>query len=505
MGMKNEAGNHKVQATSSRSVHYVDQDITNERYYHGVDIIALLFYLFKRIIWIAIAAIIGAVLGRYYYAKTYVPVYQATSKIYIAGSETTISISDLQLGSTLAKDYQEAFKIWMVHEAVADRLGLNYSSSRLSNMVSVKVPTGSHILYITTQANDPEEARLLADTYAEVVQEFVVEKMELRKPQIIEKAQLPQSPISSSSRQAIKDGAAMGGMLVAMLFTVIFLVDDRVRSADDITNAVDLPVLGSLPMQRIDRESIYDETTVSSKDSPTAAIRRIPEPDYNYTESLNAVCTAISFSGNGLRKLVITSSGPDEGKTFTSLQLSLSMAKRGKKTLLIDCDLRNSVMQSRYEIQLSGEKVGLAHVLSGQCDLSEAVYATNINNLSLIPVGELVNTPLALLTSSEFECMLKKLQNDFDIIILDTPPVGSIIDAAEIARCCDGSILIVESRKAHKKLLKEAIHHLEQTDTPILGCIINKGHVSRRDYSGYNDSYENRKTMLFRSIRRKKT
>ena len=501
--MKNEAGNQKINSTSSRSVHDADQDITNERYYHGVDIIALLFYLSKRSVWIILAAMIGAIGGRYYYAKTYVPVYQATSKIYIAGSDTSISISDLQLGSTLAKDYQEAFKIWMVHEAVAERLNLNYSSNRLSEMVSVKIPSGSHILYITTQANDPEEARLLADTYAEVVQEFIVEKMELRKPQIIEKAQLPRSPVSSSSMRTIKDGAAIGGMLVALSFIVIFLIDDRVRSADDLTNTFDLPVLGSLPMQRADGKSTTDDAALSSRHSPTATVRRIPAVDYNYSEALNTICTAISFSGNGLRKIVITSSGPNEGKTYTSFQLSLSMAKRGKKTLLIDCDLRKSVMQSRYDFRLGGKRVGLAHVLSGQCDLSEALYATNVKNLSLIPVGELVNTPLALLTSSEFDRLLKELQNAFDIIILDTPPVGSIIDAAEIARCCDGSILVAEIRKTHKRLLKEAIQRLEQANSPILGFILNKAHVSRRNYSGYNGSYENRKTMIFRIFRRK--
>lgn len=504
MGMKKEAKRQKENTASSRSTRHVEQDVINERFYHGIDVVALFFYLLKRAVFIVIAAVIGAAAGKYYYGKTYVPVYQATSKIYIAGSETAISISDLQLGSTLAKDYQEAFKIWMLHEEVAERLGLNYSSSKLSGMVSVKVPSGSHILYITITSNDPEEARLLADTYAEVAQEFIVEKMELRKPQIIENARLPRGPVSSSSSQSVKDGATMGGMLVALFFTVIFLIDDRVRSADDITNTVGLPVLGSLPLQRTDGKAAAVDPVLPSKDSPTAAIRKIYAVDYHYSESLNTICTAISFAGNGLRRIAITSSGPDEGKTFTSLQLSLSMAKRGKKTLLIDCDLRKSVMQSVYDIQLSGKQAGLAHLLSGQCELFEAVYATNIRNLFLIPVGKLVSTPLALFTSSDFSLLMKKLKDDFDLIILDTPPVGSIIDAAEVARCCDGSILVVESRKTHKKLLKEAVHRLDQTNTPILGCILNKVKASRklRSADDFDGNTSPKKSILHNLLKR---
>ena len=485
--MKNETESQKNNVTfpPSHVFRSTEKNIINERYYHGVDIIALLIYLLKRVVWIVIAATIGGVIGGYQYSKNYVPVYQATSKIYIAGSENKISISDLQLGSVLSKDFQEVFKIWQVHEAVAERLASNYSASTLSDMVSVKVPTGSHILYINTLANDPEEARELADTYAEVVQEFIFEEMELRKPRIIEKAQLPQSPISFNSRQSIKDGATIGGILATFIFIVSFLIDDRIRSADDISNAVVLPVLGSLPLQHHDQKPIHDVLTDSTAGGRlTAIIRAFPAVDDHFSESINAICTAISFSGNGLKKIVITSSKQDEGKTFTALQLSAGMAQRGKRTLLIDCDLRKSVFLSRYDIRLGGNGFGLAHILSGQCTSPEAVYATNISNLSLIPVGETVKTSLFLLSSAELEEILEKLQNFYDYIILDSPPVGTIIDAAEIARCCDGSILVVENKKTRIKELKESVKRLSQTDTPILGYILNKVSGGRREFAG---------------------
>ena len=145
----------------------------------------------------------------------------------------------------------------------------------------------------------------------------------------------------------------------------------------------------------------------------------------------------------------------------------------------MDCDLRKSVMKSRYRIRLKGKGVGLAHLLSGQCELSDAVYATNISNLFLIPVGELINTPLALISSSEFDDVLNRLRNSFDMIIIDTPPVGAVIDAAEVAHRCDGSILVVESRKTQARMLKTAAERMRQTEALILGCILNKVKTSR--------------------------
>ena len=476
-----------------------ERDIISERYYHGIDIIALLSYIFKRCYFIAIAAVIGAVVGGYYVTHFATPVYQATSKIYLAGSETSISIADLQLGSSLAVDYQELFKISDTHERVAEILGLDYPYDQLYDMVSVSVPSNSHVMYINVKSSDPEEAMLLANTYAEVAQDYITDRMEMKRPLLLERARKPSSPLSPNIRTVVKDSAVMGGFIPAIVLALLYLVSNRIRSEKDITAAVDLPVLGSLPLQRFGREHtgrLQRETSISfprsirqaetkQSDSPQAVIRVIPETDNHYSESLNSICSGISFAKNNLKTIAVTSCGEGEGKTLTAFQLSIGMAKRGRRTLLMDCDLRKSVMKSRYRIRLKGKGVGLAHLLSGQCELSDAVYATNISNLFLIPVGELINTPLALILSSEFDDVLNRLRDSFDMIIIDTPPVGTVIDAAEVAHRCDGSILVVESRKTQARMLKTAAERMRQTEALILGCILNKVKTSRWKNAAY--------------------
>ena len=139
--------------------------------------------LLGKIHWIALSAVLGGMLAWLGVTFFVTPVYQATSKLYIAGSEDAISMSDIQLGSVLAVDYQEVFKIVDIHETVLQRLGLGYSPAQIAKMVSVSNPSGSHLLYINAKSSDPQEAKRIADAYAEVVQEYIVDRMELRKPQ----------------------------------------------------------------------------------------------------------------------------------------------------------------------------------------------------------------------------------------------------------------------------------------------------------------------------------
>lgn len=456
------------------------KDITNERYYHGIDMIAMFFYMIRKLPLVVLAAVIGAVISRYYVTHYATPVYQATSKIYIAGSDAAISLTDLKLSSSLSKDYQEIFQIHDVHQRVASMLDLDYSSSKLAGMVSTSSPNKSHILYITVESIDPEEAKQLADAYAEVVPDYIDNKMEMHRPQLLEKARKPVSPISPNVSQTVKDGATAGGMVVVLFFAIHFLIDDRIRLSGDIVAAVQLPVLGTIPVQNPDKNESQEplNRNLSGQTMPQAIINGNLGLDDNGTESVNSICAAVSFAGNNLSRIAVTSCTPNEGKTFTALQLSICMANRGKRTLLIDCDLRKSVMQSRYRIQLNGSKAGLAHLLSGQCSVSDAVYATNFPDLFLIPVGHIVKTPLALLSSSGFDKLMKDLIETYDMIIVDTPPMGSVVDAAEIAKRCDGTILVVESKRTHSRMLKEAVEHLSATETPVLGCILNKTPVS---------------------------
>ena len=223
-----------------------------------------------------------------------------------------------------------------------------------------------------------------------------------------------------------------------------------------------------------------------------AIINRNLDLDYAGSEAINTVCSNLTFSGKNIKKIVVTSCEPNDGKSFVSMQIVSNMAKRGKKTLLIDADLRLSMLTSHYDIQLRGTGVGLAHFLSGQCQLEDALYETNLPNVYLIPIGTDVQAPLSLLATPDFDHLVRTVSDAFDLVIIDAPPVGLVIDAAEIAKACDGSILVLEYAKTHRRALQEAKQQMEMTGTPILGCVLNKvamDRLSTKRYYSYGGRY----------------
>lgn len=212
--------------------------------------------------------------------------------------------------------------------------------------------------------------------------------------------------------------------------------------------------------------------------------------DYAGEEALNSICTNLTFAGRELRKIIVTSNDMSEGKSWMSMHIALNIAQRGRRVLLIDADLRRSFLVQRHKIELEGEGLGLAHFLTGQCNLDDCIYETNYADLCLMPSGRDVTNPVALIDTPFFGEMMDELAKHFDLVLLDAPPVGMVIDAAEIAACCDGSVLVIEYNKTRLSDVAECKRQMERSGTKVLGCIINKvafDTISAKKY--YNRSY----------------
>ncbi|MDU2991116.1 MAG: tyrosine-protein kinase [Streptococcus mitis] len=200
-------------------------------------------------------------------------------------------------------------------------------------------------------------------------------------------------------------------------------------------------------------------------------------------EYYNALCTNIQLSGDKLKVISVTSVNPGEGKSTTSINIAWSFARAGYKTLLIDGDIRNSVMSGVFK---SREKItGLTEFLSGTTDLSHGLCDTNIENLFVVQSGSVSPNPTALLQSKNFNDMIETLRKYFDYIIVDTAPIGIVIDAAIITQKCDASILVTAMGEANKRDAQKAKQQLEQTGKPFLGVVLNKFDVQREKYGSY--------------------
>ena len=215
-----------------------------------VDLIELLYRLIEKWKIIVLACLFGALIAAVCTFYFITPMYTATSKLYVVNAkDSAINLSDLQIGNYLASDYTEVFSNWHVHEMVLQRLGLDYTYSQLAEMVSVENPKDTRILYVNVVSDDPQEAKDMADTYAQVAHEFIAVKMDTEQPNIFEEALLPSRPSSPNKSRNIIMGFMIGLILSCSVIITQFLMDDRLRSADDIEKYVQLPTLGVMPKQ----------------------------------------------------------------------------------------------------------------------------------------------------------------------------------------------------------------------------------------------------------------
>ena len=210
----------------------------------------------------------------------------------------------------------------------------------------------------------------------------------------------------------------------------------------------------------------------------------LKELDFKVNESYKRIRTNISFSGEDIKVITMTSTVPNEGKTEVSFNISRSFAEDKKKTLYIDADIRKSVVLARYGVDK--EAKGLSHYLSGQTkELDDIICETNVENLDVIFTGTKSPNPAELLGSSRFSKLIEKLREMYDYIIIDCPPLGAVIDAVLVAKVSDGTIIVIESDNISYKAVQGVKRQLDQGGCKILGAILNKVETGGKGYYGY--------------------
>ena len=210
-------------------------------------------------------------------------------------------------------------------------------------------------------------------------------------------------------------------------------------------------------------------------------------------EVFRTLRTNLEFSGVENRAIAVTSCTPNDGKSTVSYNLAMMLAERGKNTLYVDADLRKSVLVQRLGIK--GNPEGLSHYLSGQTSLQDVIYTTQKQGLYILPAGVFPSNPTELLANGKFSVLLESAKKVFDYIIVDTPPLASVIDAAVIAKECDASMLVLASGIASRNMARSVISQLKLSNPNFLGVVLNKveikqgAYYSGKGYGGYYGSY----------------
>lgn len=215
--------------------------------------------------------------------------------------------------------------------------------------------------------------------------------------------------------------------------------------------------------------------------------------NYFYEESIKTLRTNLQFSGKSNKVVLLTSVHSNEGKSDISFNLAVELGKAGKKVLLIDADIRKSDYKSRYDIK--EETQGLSQYLSGQVEqIDQVVCKTNYENLYMILAGPYAPNPIEMLGDEQFGQLLKAARQVFEYVIVDTPPLGTVVDAAVIAQYCDGAIMVIRSDATSYRACQKVKAQLERSGCKILGAVLNGESAGGRNsyYSKYSRSYYGR-------------
>ena len=214
------------------------------------------------------------------------------------------------------------------------------------------------------------------------------------------------------------------------------------------------------------------------------------ELPYAVEEAMNRLRINIKFCGKNTKKILITSSFPNEGKSSVSMNLWKMMAEAGFPAVLVDVDLRKSVIKDRHNLKSTNEVKDLGYYLSGMAEYEDVVYETNIQNGYIVPCFNLLENPSSLLEDSRFKEMLDRLAEEYRYVIIDSPPLGSVADAALIASLSDGAVLVVRANDTPKNVVKHSFQQLEQVNCKLLGVILNRVESSARAYKKYYGKYK---------------
>jgi capsular exopolysaccharide synthesis family protein len=299
---------------------------------------------------------------------------------------------------------------------------------------------------------------------------------------IVDQAERPRFPVSPD-RLLNMLLAVVGGAMFAFGLTFFFeYLDNRVKSPDEITNHLGLPFLGFLPA--LSHKALAEGYPLVSNGVPP-----------HFSEAIRGIRTNVLFScaQAGSRSIVVTSTGPNEGKSVVASNLAISMAQAGQRVLLIDADMRKPKV---HEIVGTPQEPGLSNLLVGNAKASESVQKSGVAGLWVLAAGRIPPNPSELIGSQRFRDFLASLHDHFDWVVVDSPPVMAVTDAALAAHSASGVLFVVGAEMTSRHAAKRALEQLEQVRAKLVGAVLNKVDLERNAYY-YSQYYRREYTQYY--------
>lgn len=442
-----------------------------------IDIKELLNYIKEKIWIVGIAIVLSFTTSIIYTQAIKKPIYKSsTTYVLISDSGNEgITTSEVTLNEKLIATYKEIIKSRNILEKVIAKLNLEYTTNELAKNISVQQVSTSSMIRITVSDNDPELAQKIANTIGEEFSSEIESLYKISNLGMVDPALIPSV---ASNQSNLKEMVMINGGAVAVSLMIVFLLfyfDNTVKDAEQVEDKIKLPVLGNVP--------IIPKKKGTEKQSEL--IVHI-DPKSTISEGVRTIRTNLQFSNvdGNLKKIMVTSSMPGEGKSFTSANLATAFAQDGNKVLMIDCDMRKGRLHKIFK--LSNSK-GLSNLLIDNVTKNYKKYIkeTKVENLSIITAGVVPPNPSELLNSEANKKLIEKLEKEYDYIIFDCVPTNGLPDALIVSSLVDKAIIVCAANVTPTEILQKTKNSLQNVDADIAGIVVNKTKASYNKYYGH--------------------
>ena len=464
----------------------------------------VLTIIWRKKISIIVIITISIIIGSVYTFKYTTPRYKSSASVILGKvssasngevleSEKDITMSDLNLNSSLIDTYSELVRSRSIMESVSQRLNHTISVDSLMESVSVARVGSSDLLQVTATNNDPVIAKNIVTEVVDVFSEYVKEIYKIENVYIIDQPSIEYVPYNINHVRDIAISILMG-LIISILYVYIYsFVDNTVKSSKDIEELLNVKTLINIPFDKNKKEEL-----ITVNDSKSII-----------SEAFKTLRTNIQFSNvdlKGAQTLLITSCLPSEGKSYVSANLAITFAQAGKKVILVDSDMRRGRQSKIFKVSnMNGLSNYISNIDSNGMEinwnLGEYIKRTDIKNLNIITAGSVPPNPAELLASARLNELIESLKNYYDIIIFDGAPILPITDSLILGRVLEKVMLVAENNKTKKDNLVKAKSNIEDVGGKVIGIALNKVDVSNGKYGDeyyYYYSSQDEKTNTFK-------
>ncbi len=469
-----------------------------------VDVHRILKALWKKKILIVVVSVLCAIIMVVGVAVFSTPKYRADILVYVnnhavsvGGTAISFSTGDLTAARALLDTYIVALKSRKSLDAIIEKADLPYTRRQLSSMISAGSVNKTECFTVAVTAGDPEEARIIANTVAEVLPEVLSNTIEGSSVKVLDYAIAPQNKVDPGYTTFAEIGFIIGFILIALIVTVKEILNDKIHGEDTLTEMSDtVPVLATIPHKGM--KGSYSKYGYGHKNKENGSSHKSKSKffdeataicgdlDFSQTEAYNLLQTSVqySFENDGCKVIGITSSERNEGKSTLAVNLAYSLSADKKKVLLLDGDMRLPTIAKKLGLESTP---GLSDYLTGKVQNDDGIqHSQKAPSMSVICSGVVPPNPFRLIGSASMERLLDSLREAYDYIIVDLPPVNIVSDPLSVARYLDGFIIVARGEYSTRQGVADVVKKLEVVKANILGFVVNgDGSSSENKYGKY--------------------